>query len=607
MKRRSTFLYSFFLIFFATFFTISPVYALDSSILNIYSQNNILFYDPNSCKTTSDNGIFPGTKYNLSDEELKGLVRVAQGENSCCLTALKAELSIMANLYERNGSKYSSIPDYVLNGGWFASSTTSKYDDGSEVSSEYLEAARDIYNNGNRTIPLQIYEHDYLGDISSISNDNGTTWITSGLDDRSKYSQGTIIKNKYGSTYIFYQWAGGKESDCGDPFGYFEDDPPESTATPNSAPVGDNKDYEGNQVFTDDQWERVQEFKPLYEEAAKSAGIPWPMLAAVHVRESNLSRTNPNADGIFQILALDVPSGHENTDAEFLEQAKMAAEYLKTSMGDGTSDDAVKRAFFSYNGRASVYIAQARDLGFTEEQANNGEGSPYVMNRADKQRDPQYNKTTWGQIKRDHGPIEYPANMDYGAYVYYLAAGGGTGSGICSSGAGNMDLNQTAIDLAWPIGDPHNSSNGGAVNGTAMALLASDPYMTALTDVGLTTYGDHNVEIGASCDAFVTTVVRYSGVDPNFYCCGTSSQLDWLRGEGAAKWEEITYSDTNDTSFLKPGDILILSGHIKMYIEQDGEGREAQASYGDHSGQITNGVSLNDSIGRGKYYVFRAR
>ncbi len=49
MKRRSTFLYSLFLIFFASFLSFSPALAaIDSGTLNIYSQNNILFYDPTS-------------------------------------------------------------------------------------------------------------------------------------------------------------------------------------------------------------------------------------------------------------------------------------------------------------------------------------------------------------------------------------------------------------------------------------------------------------------------------------------------------------------------------------------------------------------------------
>ena len=112
-------------------------------------------------------------------------------------------------------------------------------------------------------------------------------------------------------------------------------------------------------MFTDEQWAKVQEYQPLYEEASKKQGdnIPWAVLAAIHVRESNLSRTNPNSDGIFQILALDVPAGHENTDAEFVEQAVAALNEFSGHLGgkDASDDDNIKYAFFGYNGRAGVY------------------------------------------------------------------------------------------------------------------------------------------------------------------------------------------------------------------------------------------------------------
>ncbi len=605
MVKRSSIFKSCFLVFLCSLCFFTPVSAaLPEGTLNFYAQNNILFYDPSNCESPqpiSGNQItWIGDSYSVGAQSIieKTFPGIELGTNiksskhfATDINDNPSGLTILQEIADKNNLK-----QYIV----FALGTN---DQNSDLSSN-IDTIENIIGSSRTLILVTPRTYNYTYDkntIPSIKN----------------------AKSKY-SNIIIADWAFKAESNLDVYFtpsvddihpnqeGYeawvktIEDALPNNSS---STSIGDNKDYEGNQVFTDDQWERVQEFKPLYEEAAKSAGIPWPMLAAIHVRESNLSRTNPNADGIFQILALDVPSGHENTDAEFLEQAKMAAEYLKNSIKGDTSDDAVKRAFFSYNGVADVYIAQARDLGFTEEQAKNGEGSPYVMNRADKQRDPNYNKTTWGQIKKDYGPIEYPANMDYGAYIYYLAAGGNIGSDICSnSGAGNMDLNQTAIDLAWPIGDPHNVwGGGGATNGTTMALTASGPYMNALTEVGLTTYGEAFVEIGASCDAFVATVARYSGVDPNFACCGIGNQTNYLRGEGSTKWEEITYNDTNDTSFLKPGDILISVGHIKMYIEQDGEGREAQASHGEHSGEISNGVSLYDSYNGSKFWVFRAR
>lgn len=376
-----------------------------------------------------------------------------------------------------------------------------------------------------------------------------------------------------------------------------------------TASAGENKDYAGNPVFTDEQWAKVQEYRPLYEEASKKQGdnIPWAVLAAIHVRESNLSRTNPNSDGIFQILALDVPAGHENTDAEFVEQAVAALNEFSGHLGgkDASDDDNIKYAFFGYNGRAGVYKAQARDLGFTEEEAENGEGSPYVMNRADAKRDPTVEPTksngTWGQIKVDYGPIEYPANSDYGAYIYYVAAGGGSFSndkGECgsSNSKGNMDVNQTAIDLAWPVGDPHVGT-----------MTPKPEYEAAYKEVSPEwTWIPSG---GSSCDFFVATVMRYSGVDPDFACCGTENQRDYMRAHPEL-YEEIP--NTGDPSILRPGDILQVDGvpgvygghgHIKLYVEIDGVGHEAQASYNSHSGELSTSVNLSDP--RGDYKIFR--
>ena len=385
------------------------------------------------------------------------------------------------------------------------------------------------------------------------------------------------------------------------------------------------ENYDGERVLDDDQIKAIEENQPLYEKIVEGTDYPWQIMATIHYLEYGLGRNITKGDplcngggcsnGLFQTIYNQYPIMGYVDDDNFVKMGKDAVTELQQSNSDLdlTKDGDIKKLFFRYNGTAGVYKQQARDLGFSEEEAENGEGSPYVMNRYDRERDPKYNKTTWGQIKRDYGPIEYPANMHFGAYVIYTAIGGGSGGsskGRCGKtyGGGNMDVNQTAIDLAWPIGDPHNSANGGAVNGETMALTASDEYDHALQEVGLKTYGDAQVQRGSSCDAFVTTVYRYSGVDKDFYCCGCGYQIDYLTGAGAAKFDEIEYTksgSTGDTSVLKPGDVMICSGHILLYIELDGKGMEAQASYGDHSGQISEGVGLYSNYHSTWYRVFR--
>lgn len=200
-----------------------------------------------------------------------------------------------------------------------------------------------------------------------------------------------------------------------------------------------NVDYAGNRIFNNAQLSAIAENQPFYEKAQNETDVPWQMIAVIHVRESGLRRGGPdNGQGPYQDYAKNPPDGLKDgdgwkkgdyTDEEFQLATNWAANFIKGKAKDKagllmSDQNAVKYTFFAYNGLASVYVEQAKALGFTPEEAANGEGSPYVMNRADAQRDPDVNKTTWGQIKTDGGSIQYPANKDHGAYVMYASLAG---------------------------------------------------------------------------------------------------------------------------------------------------------------------------------------
>ena len=345
-----------------------------------------------------------------------------------------------------------------------------------------------------------------------------------------------------------------------------------------------NKLYNGEEVLSAATLQKIAENRPFYEKAANKYNLPWQLIATLHFREASLNRYNPaNGQGAYQLYSYTAGGTNGNaflpagpiTDEEFQRQTDIAAKLIRDSYGAGlnlNTDDGVKTFFFRYNGVASSYIAQARDLGFTEAEANRGEGSPYVMNLADEKRDSRKNPN-WKQITTDGGAMDKPANLRPGAFIIYASLGGSSGFSSCNSGnipgSGNGDLNQTALNLAWP-----EHGHG---------LTARDTYKQALADVGLTTYGDRYVRIGASCDAFVATVFRYSGVDPDFVCCGISNRGgQWNYVTNSGKFVEVP----NKAGSLKPGDIRISSGHIEMYVEVNGVGKIASASYGGRTGEI---------------------
>lgn len=225
--------------------------------------------------------------------------------------------------------------------------------------------------------------------------------------------------------------------------------------------AGNNKDYAGNQVFTDEELQKIEELSPFYIKAAQPYNMPWQILAVLHKRESNFYKGGPsNGQGPFQDYDNrgSWPVGPYD-DATFQRACDRAAEEFAGKAGgrDLNNPDNIKYAFFGYNGRAQAYIRQALNLGFSQEEAENGEGSPYVMNKADAKRDPNTAAPgTWGQIKSDGGGIEYPANQDHGAFVMLMAIGG-------VSGGNTAELPTASGRFIW-VGDSRTVGMQAAVS-----------------------------------------------------------------------------------------------------------------------------------------------
>ena len=149
--------------------------------------------------------------FSLLDTELKKIASLCQQEQGTAKGAA-AEASLMANRYDLYGrSKYSSIYTYIRNCRWWAKAGT--YMDKMNATSSVVNEVISVLIDGKRTLPGYVDEHDYIGDISSCSN-NGNSFSKK---DKSQYIQFvTIIKNTMGSTYTYYC----HPDTNSDPFGY---------------------------------------------------------------------------------------------------------------------------------------------------------------------------------------------------------------------------------------------------------------------------------------------------------------------------------------------------------------------------------------------------
>lgn len=389
---------------------------------------------------------------------------------------------------------------------------------------------------------------------------------------------------------------------------------------PDVVVTADFKNYAGDEILSQAERDTISKYKHIYEEAAKTQGFPWQILATLHYREYSLKVSNPsNLQGIYQLYSYTQGGKNSNafspagpvSEEEFLRQSKIAAEIVKQKEPELTErPDAkvVKLFFFKYNGTAKAYINQALDMGFTKEQADIGEGSPYVMSRADAKRDSTKGGMSWTMYTGDHSKTSGHNETNFGAYVVYLALGGLTdGSGTCSTsyGAGNDKIAQTALELAWITYDTDSATQ---------AYFAS-PMRSSARKNGKPVYKEalkkvKNVDDESDCGRFVSTVLRYSEVDPNYPPVSVRWSLLPYMQKHPELYEEI--KNTGDTSILKPGDILAVAGdkvgHIKIIANINGKIHEVQASWHNHAPETDEKVNITDKRGpNGMYQIFRKK
>lgn len=367
---------------------------------------------------------------------------------------------------------------------------------------------------------------------------------------------------------------------------------------------GGNQNYAGVPVWSDAELAAISENQAIYEEAASEYGFPWQVMAVLHYMETGLRRYNPgNGQGVYQLYSYTKGGTNENrfepaselSEAEFRRQTQIAANYISSAVGDLNDADNIKKLFFKFNGMSSKYIEKALALGFSEEEARNGEGSPYVMNGYDARRDPSSSEMdpAWaGRYVRDGVYDSSSTSTRFGAFVKYSALYGSVYCRETTDTGGDGDIVNTAMLLTW---DERNHGKNDPKQEYIEAMKAVGTYFTPCRSNG------DCAPVGASCDIFVSTVMRYSGADPSFPATGPVVQENYMRSH-PEMYSQVLVSDTSE---LLPGDILVATDNGRHIYLNLGGGMQASASYNDRTGERFSGVYLSDYGGTRHYNVYR--
>ena len=364
-----------------------------------------------------------------------------------------------------------------------------------------------------------------------------------------------------------------------------------AASTAGGSSVADNKNYKGDEVWSQSELDLIEKHKPFYEAGVAKYpeyNIPWQAVAAVHAMESSLSRTNPsNGQGLFQMFTYTNGGKNSNAftpgvyadDAEFARQIELGigvmVEKLQIGGYDTASEEGLMYMLTAYNGLAQRYKDKAIAMGFDEAGAARGEGSPYTMNRYDEKRDPNSPNMdpNWpGYFCEDSTWCDGATMSRFGSYVKLCALGGCKASNLCKD---DGDLIATVKAYAWP--EYHKAGTTGATTPTqdyaeAIAKRQSEGKWVGGTNLA-----------GIDCGGFVSIALNDSGYDPDYNYGGdlgagssniTYGQLPWLASTDTWKMVNSAWNKPiSDESELSPGDVAFSSctsptdcAHTYLYV-----------------------------------------
>ncbi len=127
------------------------------------------------------------------------------------------------------------------------------------------------------------------------------------------------------------------------------------------------------------------------------------------------------------------------------------------------------------------------------------------------------------------------------------------GTDNCGGGVVAGNITSTAKNLAWP----HKVSIKRGTSDRYGEDVAKPEYVKAVEEV----HSSINQAMFTDCGVFVSTVMRSSGVDPEYPLRGTSTQLPYVLS--SSKYKTFTAQSESE---LQPGDIMIRDGHTYIYV-----------------------------------------
>lgn len=197
------------------------------------------------------------------------------------------------------------------------------------------------------------------------------------------------------------------------------------------------------------------------------------------------------------------------------------------------------------NGVAGLSYKAQEALGFSAGGLNGGDYPGNVRDQGTKL------EMWWVDENTQPGPVG-GLNSTGGGTTNGTQSEAGAGCGKAGStlGGGNSSIADAAVSMAHEsvaIATPNSSANNG--NGTDLYVNIRQKVIP----------GDAWFQ---SCDRFVVSSVRWAGGDDDIPPGSTGVILDYLR-KAKDKWEYIPAKGEQD---LKPGDIIVKTGHIILYV-----------------------------------------